>query len=93
LELDELRGAIGVAIVRGNVAQIADGYAKLAAALVRGKRIAAAIKELEEGIDLVTAGHGRTASRDPGPADQLIAALTALGDEVGDLVVAARVDR
>ena len=59
-----LRRLIGSAIRRGDVAAIAREYVALARALVDSDQLAAARKELEEGILIVTAG---ATTREPSP--------------------------
>jgi hypothetical protein len=55
-QLKELRCSLGDALARDDVAQIADGYLAVAQLLRRERRFAAAVQQLEEGIDLLTAG-------------------------------------
>lgn len=81
---DGLRRAIASALVRGDVPGIADGYAALAAALAHARRLAAAIHELEEGIDVITAGQGPTAASSSEPASRLVASLAALYELSGE---------
>lgn len=73
----ELRCAIGEALARRDTAQIAQGYLELAHLLCRDRRFAAAVCQLEEGIELLTAGPGPAALDRP-PVDRLVVALTAL---------------
>ena len=54
----ELRRAIGEALIRGDVPGIANGYLDLASMLAREGRLSEAACELEEGIDVVSAGRG-----------------------------------
>jgi len=81
--LDELRRAIGDALVVGDVTLIADGYVKLAASLAADRQFAAAARELEEGIDVLAAGAASEGSKLRGPLDRLLVALAALYDESG----------
>ena len=71
-----LRGAIAAALIRGDAAAIADGYVELASELARRKRIASAVRELEEGVDVLTAGASDEGSTEP--VRRLVAALAAL---------------
>jgi hypothetical protein len=73
-----LRREIGDALVQGDVARIAAGYMRLAREMLRVRRIREAIRELEEGIDLVTGGAGRPAEDSPDEVAQLVAALASL---------------
>lgn len=82
--LDELRRAIGKALVRGDVAQIANGYLELAGALGNEGRFTAAAGELQEGIDLLTAGRGPDAIPISESVDRLIVALAALYAEASE---------
>jgi serine/threonine-protein kinase len=82
----ELRRAIGEALVRGDVAAIAGGYLALARALARDRHLGAAICELEEGIDVITAGRGPASADSREWVDQLVTSLAALyerADESG----------
>jgi hypothetical protein len=54
--IDNLRRAIGDSLVRGKRKQIAAGYLLLAKELGRKRHFAAAASELQEGIDLLSAG-------------------------------------
>lgn len=56
--IDILRSAVGMAIRLGDVALILDGYGALAAMLERVGARDEAIQELEEALDMVTAGQG-----------------------------------
>jgi serine/threonine protein kinase len=71
-DIGALRRAIGEALVRGDVARIADGYAKLAASLVRARRTGEARRELVEGLDLLAG------ARDAAARVRLADALSAL---------------
>jgi hypothetical protein len=82
-DLARLRWAIGQSIMRGDVTGIANGYLALAGALGDKQRFAAAARELQEGIDLLTAGRARSAPGARHPADRLIAELSALRDQLG----------
>lgn len=77
-QLEDLRRMIGDALVRGDVAAIAEAYLGLAAGLIAVSRFAAAAHELHEGIDMLGA------SRDgAGQADRLALALAALYEQAG----------
>ena len=86
-ELALLRRRIGAALVAGDVAAVEDGYLALSGALARDHQFAAAVRELEEGIELL----GTSSS------DQLAVALAALYEEAGQRQrarrAAARVDQ
>jgi hypothetical protein len=73
-----LRRVIARGIARGDQAAIADGYARLASLLAREQRVGAAIRELEEGVDVLTAGGGRRAANAPAQVHRLVVALAAL---------------
>jgi serine/threonine-protein kinase len=75
---DRLRRAIGAALVGGDRRAIADGYVMLANELARDHQVAAAIRELQEGIDVLTAGRGLPAPGVAAPVDQLATALARL---------------
>jgi serine/threonine protein kinase len=75
---DELRRAIASALVQGDVRGIAEGYAALADTLAREHHLGAAIHELEEGIDVVTAGQGLIGADPDEPVSRLVASLAAL---------------
>ena len=73
-----LREAIAAAIRSGKVDQLADGYLALASFLVKRRDRRAAIRELEEGVTIATAG-GDPSEAPPGsPAEVLASALAAL---------------
>lgn len=55
-DLGAIREAIAGALRRGDVAAIADGYSELANAFLGQRDVAAAARELQEGIDVLTAG-------------------------------------
>ena len=78
-----LRRAIATALARGAVPEIAEGYAALAAALVREQQLGAAICELEEGIDVVSGGRGPAGAEPSEPVSRLVASLAALYELVG----------
>jgi tRNA A-37 threonylcarbamoyl transferase component Bud32 len=75
---EELRAVIAGALIRGDAAAIAEGYTELASQLARQKRLDAAIRELEEGIDVLTAGQGPRAAVAAEPVRRLATALAAL---------------
>lgn len=77
-QLRELRCLLGEALARDDVAQIADEYLAVAQLLRRERRFAAAADQLEEGIDLLTAGCEMIASERAAAVDRLKVALTAL---------------
>lgn len=73
----EPRRTIAAALVRGDVGAIVHGYCELAAALVRQHRTLDAIRELEEGIDLVSD------DQHPHAPDELLVTLAQLYERVG----------
>ncbi|HWO23611.1 MAG TPA: serine/threonine-protein kinase [Kofleriaceae bacterium] len=83
---DAPRRDIASARPRGDAAAIADGYVERAARLAREQRIGAAIRELEEGVDVLTAGHGPPGDDAPEPVRRLVAALAALRRRAYDRV-------
>lgn len=96
-DIEAYRLAIAGALRRGDVNAIAGGYFELANALVERRQVARATAELQEGIDVLTAGRDPRASDTPACVDRLVAALAALYDEAGDprhaRSVAASIDR
>jgi serine/threonine protein kinase len=72
------------AIERGDVAQIVAGYLDIARHLVDEQRLRAAAKQLEEGIDIITAGAGPSATDAPEPLWRLLLTLAAVYDGLGD---------
>lgn len=85
-----VRLALAEAITRGDVAQIVAGYLGLARSLVDRHDLGGAIAQLEEGIDVVTAGTGPSAPDAPEPVWRLLLALAALYDGIGDHARARR---
>lgn len=79
---DDLRRTIANALARGDVTAIGDGYVALAETLVREQRISDAVRELEEGLDVLAAGDR--------PLDPVVLALAALYDRIGDRPKARR---
>jgi serine/threonine protein kinase len=84
--IEGLRRAIGEALARGNVGEIAEAYLTLAHALASTSRFAAAAHELQEGIDVLGAGPSGAAH-----ADRLAIALAALYEQAGDRDRARRI--
>lgn len=78
------RRAIGAALRRGDVTAIADGYLDLANALVEQDQVARAASELQEGLDVLTAGRAPGAGDTAPCVDRLVVALAALYDDAGD---------
>jgi serine/threonine protein kinase len=83
-DTEALRHVIAAALRRGDVTAIAGGYLELANALVEGRQVVQAAAELQEGIDVLTAGCDPRANDTPPSVDPLIVALAALYDEAGD---------
>jgi serine/threonine-protein kinase len=81
--IEALQRAIGNAIRRGDVAAIADGYLELAGLLVRVRRPSCAVCELQEGIDVLTAGCDPSIGRGP-LLDRLFIAMAALYEKDGE---------
>jgi serine/threonine protein kinase len=75
----ELQQEIARALIAGDVAAIASGYLTLADALARDDRPADALRELEEGIDVLTAGYADHTRE----GQQLVVALAALSKRIG----------
>jgi serine/threonine protein kinase len=71
-EIERLRRRLGEALVQGDLSAIEDGYAALGAALSRARQFANAVREIEEGIELL----GEKA-----PTDRLVSALSTIYDE------------
>lgn len=90
-QIEAMRREIGGALRRGDVAAIADGYLQLGNALVGDGQLASAIHELQEGIDVLTAGGDPRASDAPPAADRLAVALAALYEAAGDPQLARHV--
>jgi serine/threonine-protein kinase len=82
--LRELRVKIGGAIARGAADEIATGYLDLALMVSSFIGAGAAARELEEAIDVVTAGGGPRARRAPGSLWKLLLELARLYDVEGD---------
>ncbi|HEU4733206.1 MAG TPA: serine/threonine-protein kinase [Kofleriaceae bacterium] len=83
-DLEELRRAICNALAAGDLTRIANGYLALARALAHERRFAAAAFELQEGIDVLTAGRGPAGADACAPVERLIGALEALCEESSD---------
>jgi serine/threonine-protein kinase len=71
-EIERLRERLGEALVHGDTTSIEDGYAALGAALARARQFANAVREIQEGIELLG---------DRAPTDRLVAALSTIYDE------------
>jgi hypothetical protein len=78
------RRAIADAMRRGDVAAIADGYLRLARALAGRQQFAPAASELEEALDVVTAGGAAVGGDAARAVDRLVVALASLYEEAGD---------
>lgn len=81
---NQVRKAIGHAIASGDGALIADLYLDLATVLTRCGDADSARRELEEGIDLVTAGEGMTARGGPAELWRMLVRLAQLASGAGD---------
>ena len=82
--LTRLRTAIGEANTRGANDEIAEGYLALAGAVASVAGAPAAARELEEGINIVTAGEGPRARRAPAGLWRLLIELARLHAADGD---------
>jgi hypothetical protein len=82
--LGALRAAIGEAITRGAIDDIADGYLELSGALATTVGVRAAAHELEEGINILTGGEGPRARRAPSRLWKLLIELARLHAADGD---------
>jgi serine/threonine protein kinase len=87
----QLRHAIAISLVRGDLPGLAGGYVALAAALTSEQRLGAAICELEEGLDVLTATRPPAGPEARAATDELIASLAALYDLAGEPQKARRV--
>jgi len=86
------RATIGDAIIRGDVCGIAAGYLELARVLVNERRLADAVTELEEGIDVLTTS--TPTGREPAlPLWPMLLTLAAVLDGLGDRRRACAVGR
>lgn len=83
LQVTERRRAIGASIARGDIPGIARGYLRLATELASDGHHAAAARELEEGIDVISAGRGHRAAGVPAEVDELVFALANLYERAG----------
>jgi hypothetical protein len=83
-------GAIARALQRGALDEIAEGYLELARTLVGAGQLAVAIRELEEGIDVVSVGRP-VGTVGPAPSlARLLAGLAGLHGLAGDDASARR---
>jgi len=85
-----LRAAIGAAIMQGVADDVAAGYLDLAEALARRGHPQIAIRELEEGLELLTGGDGLLAGGISDACGRLLLALIPLYEAIGDVASAAR---
>jgi tetratricopeptide (TPR) repeat protein len=79
-----VRRAIGHAIASGDGTLIAELYLDLATILTRGGDAELARRELEEGVDLVTAGEGIAARSGPPEMWRMLVRLAQLASGAGD---------
>jgi len=79
-----IRKAIGHAIASGDGGLISELYLDLAAVLTRAGDADSARRELEEGVDLVTAGEGMTARGGPAELWRMLVRLAQLASGAGD---------
>lgn len=76
--------ALRAAIMSGDVPAMVRGYLALARALVDGENLAGAAAELEEAIDVITAGCGPQAIGAPDALWRVLLTLAAVYDGLGD---------
>jgi hypothetical protein len=81
---ERLRAAIGAAIVAGDAEAIASSYLDLARSLVAARRSDLATWELEQAIDVLTAGDGPETEAPPAPLWRVLLALASIYDGIGD---------
>ena len=84
MQADQLRSTVGAAIVAGDPEAIASSYLELARSLVTARRADLAAWELEQAVDVLTAGEGPTTGAPPAPLWRLLLSLAAIYDGVGD---------
>jgi hypothetical protein len=84
--IKQLRGAIGVALARGAVGDIAQQYLALARLLAGTIGVRAALTELEEAIDVLTGGDGPGAGSAPEALLPLLVDAARLYEAAGDRV-------
>jgi serine/threonine-protein kinase len=82
--------AIARALQRGALDEIAEGYLELARALVGAGRLSVAIRELEEGVDVVSVGRPVGTARHAPSVARLLAGLAGLHGLAGDDASARR---
>lgn len=82
---DELRAAIGRAIVAGDAPAITSGYVALSRALVARRRPDLAAWELEQAVDVLTAGAGVAMTNPPPSLWRVLVVLAAIYDDLGEL--------
>ncbi len=85
-----LRAAVGSAILQGNPDDVASRYLDLAQVLVSRGQVHVAVRELEEGLDLLTGGDGPFVGEVSGPCGRLLVTLIPLYESIGDVEKAAR---
>ncbi len=83
--IPHLQRAVGAAIASGDGELIADTYLDLAAVLIRIGKVAAAGRELEEAMDMVTLGEGGSSTRGPRNLWRLTLKLAQLAVSADDL--------
>jgi serine/threonine-protein kinase len=81
---DQLRSAVGAAIVAGDTHAIASSYLELARSLVADRHADVAVRELEQAVDVLTAGDGPATQTPPSPLWRVLLALAAIYDGIGE---------
>jgi len=81
---EQLRSAIGAAIVAGDTHAIASSYLELARSLVATCHADVAVWELEQAVDVLTAGEGPATRTPPSPLWRVLLALAAIYDGIGE---------
>lgn len=89
VDVSRIRHAIGAAMIRGIPYDVAAGYLRLAERLVERGQTEVAVRELEEGVDVLLCGRGQDVGP-TGPARRLLLVLSSLYESLGDPARATR---
>jgi serine/threonine protein kinase len=81
---EQLRSAIGASIVAGDINAIASSYLELARSLVAERHADIAVWELEQAVDVLTAGDGPATETPPSPLWRVLLALATIYDGIGE---------
>lgn len=81
---EQLRTAVGAAIVAGDTDAIASSYLELARSLVADHHADVAVWELEQAVDVLTSGDGPATDTPPAPLWRVLLALAAIYDGIGE---------